>query len=355
MTRRLLRVIALVAAAALLPLVVPGQYPALAAEDGAADRKRYEQRFRWEWPKTDFARHRVPPDEIVAGGPPRDGIPSIDRPKYATLEGGKATGWLADLDPQEPVISLSINGDVRAYPLRILTWHEIVNDVVGGEPVAVTYCPLCNSSLVFSRMLKGRVLDFGTTGLLRHSDLVMYDRQTETWWQQFVGKAIVGTLAGERLDILPSRLESYAAFQERHPGGRVLIPENPEARDYGRNPYVGYDSLAEPYFFSGNIDVAPHRPMDRVVATVAGGRPVAIPISLLRDREEIAVGDILVKWFPGQRSALDTRDIAAGREVGNVVVTRGDGNADADVPYHVTFAFAFRAFHPEGEILQAAP
>ncbi|MEQ8193857.1 MAG: DUF3179 domain-containing (seleno)protein, partial [Rhodospirillales bacterium] len=155
--------------------------------------------LEWQekWPKTDFSRTKIDLSEIISGGPPKDGIPSIDRPRFTPL------GNAGNLAPTEPVIGLIVNGDARAYPLRILMWHEIVNDEVGGVPVAVTYCPLCNSAIVFKRTVQNRVLSFGTTGLLRHSDLVMYDRQTESWWQQFTGDAIVGKLTGQELQMLP--------------------------------------------------------------------------------------------------------------------------------------------------------
>lgn len=163
--------------------------------------------WRSEWPRTDFSRHSVPFDEIMSGGPSKDGIPAIDNPSFAPAS---APGGLA---PNEPVISLAIGGDARAYPLRVMIWHEIVNDTIGGVPVAVTWCPLCNSSVVFDRRLDGRTLSFGTTGKLRHSDLVMYDRETETWWQQFSGVAIVGALVDRELTPLPSRVESVARFR----------------------------------------------------------------------------------------------------------------------------------------------
>ena len=169
-------------------------------------------RWQSEWPRTDFSKHIVPFSEIKSGGPPRDGIPSIDTPRFERLDQGKAQGWIARLGEMEPVITLSINGDARAYPLRVLIWHEIVNDTVDGTSVAVTYCPLCNAALVFESLAGGQTLTFGTTGKLRNSDLVMYDRQTETWWQQFTGEAIVGMLAGRQLRLIPSRLESFARF-----------------------------------------------------------------------------------------------------------------------------------------------
>ena len=147
----------------------------------------------------------------------------------------------------DPVISVEINGDARAYPLRILIWQEIVNDTVGGKPVSITYCPLCNAAILFDRTLDGVVLDFGTSGLLRHSDLVMYDRQSDSWWQQSTGQAIAGTHSGKKLTILPARLESWADFTARFAdtkNARVLVPNDPSSRRYGSNPYVGYDSAA---------------------------------------------------------------------------------------------------------------
>ena len=180
--------------------------------------------WRLEWPRTDFSKHSVPFAGIKSGGPPKDGIPAIDAPRFERLADGKATGSSAALGDTEPVIALSIGDDARAYPLRVLIWHEIANDAVGGTPVVVTYCPLCNAALVFERVVDGRVLDFGTTGKLRNSDLVMYDRQTESWWQQFTGEAIVGAMTGRHLRLIPSRLESFDRFRQRFPQGKVLIP-----------------------------------------------------------------------------------------------------------------------------------
>ena len=195
--------------------------------------------WRSEWPRTDFSRHNVPFAEIRSGGPPKDGIPSIDAPRFERMQLGNPTGWSGALGDNEPVIALSIGDDARAYPLRVLIWHELANDMVGGTPVAITYCPLCNAALVFERVVNGRVLDFGTTGKLRHSDLVMYDRQTESRWQQFTGESIVGAMTGQRLRLIPSRLESFGGFRQRFPEGQILVPNDPKARNYGRNPYPG--------------------------------------------------------------------------------------------------------------------
>ncbi|MDX1430352.1 MAG: DUF3179 domain-containing (seleno)protein, partial [Rhodothermales bacterium] len=146
--------------------------------------------LRGAW-KTDWDKRSVNLDEIISGGVPKDGIPPIDRPKFVSPS--SASSWVGD---REPVILLAIEGDARAYPLQIMTYHEIVNDEVGGEPVTVTFCPLCYSAIVFRRTLDGRVYDFGVSGMLRYSDLIMYDRQTESLWQQILGEAIVGELTG---------------------------------------------------------------------------------------------------------------------------------------------------------------
>ncbi len=293
-----------------------------------------------EWPNTDFAKTSVDFDEILSGGPPKDGIPSVDDPKFESIE---AT---AELPAQEPVIGLTINGESRAYPLRILTWHEIVNDVVGGTPVAVTYCPLCNSAIVFDRRVDGKATEFGTTGKLRNSDLVMYDRETESWWQQFMGEAIVGQRTGTKLRMIPARLESMEKFRQRHPNGLVLVPNNPRLRAYGANPYVGYDSSSRPYFPVSRMPEG-IEPLARVVRV----DDQAWSLALLRERGRIEEGGLILTWEAGQASALDSRAIAEGRDVGNVTVQRqGAGTSLQDVPYDVTFAFVFASFHPEGEL-----
>lgn len=296
------------------------------------------------WNKTDFTKLRVNAEEIISGGPPKDGIPSIDDPAFETI------GASHDLSPNEPVIGLEIGGDARAYPLRILTWHEIVNDQIGGVPVTVTYCPLCNAAIVFDRRLKGAVLDFGTTGKLRHSDLIMYDRQTESWWQQFTGGAIVGAYAGQELKVIPSRLESFADFTSRHPNGKILAPNNPTSRDYGRNPYEGYDTSAAPFLFRGALPKGID-PMARVVIVRSvGAAPSIVSLQTLRERGSIVLGDLTLRWKPGQASALDTDRISEGRDVGTVEAYRMVAGTRQPAAYDVTFAFVANAFHPGVEI-----
>ncbi len=296
-----------------------------------------------EFPKTDFAVRSIDLAEVFSGGPPRDGIPPIDEPR--TVSVAEASEHLSDVDP---VVGVVIGGEARAYPLRVLIWHEIANDTVAGVPVAVTYCPLCNTAIVFDRRVAGRVLDFGTTGRLRNSDLLMYDRQTETWWQQFLGEAIIGELTGTLLDMIPARLESFADFRARAPRGTVLVGDH--ARRYGYTPYEGYDSSPRPFLYGGPLPEG-IAALERVVRVGAE----AWSLDLVRREGEIVHFDLRLAWSPGQASAVDSKEIAAGRDVGSVVVQRRDGDgAWQDIPYSVDFAFAFTAFYPDGMIHTSA-
>jgi hypothetical protein len=297
------------------------------------------EEWRWEWPHTDFSRHSVAYDEIMSGGPSKDGIPAIDRPSFVLVAEDRS------LAPHEPVISVVIDGDARAYPLRIMIWHEIVNDTVGGTPITVTWCPLCNTSIVFDRRVAGRTLSFGTTGKLRNSDLVMYDRDTKSWWQQFGGECIVGALLRTKLQYLPARVESIERFRARFPGGRVLATPAPKARAYGVNPYVGYDSSSRPFLFRGALPEGVP-PLARVV--VVGEE--AWTLDLLRERRRIEAGDLVITWEPGQSSPLDTEIIDKGQDIGNTVVQRRTSHGLEDVVYDESFAFAFHAFHPQAPI-----
>ncbi|MFQ5759604.1 MAG: DUF3179 domain-containing protein [Acidiferrobacterales bacterium] len=267
-----------------------------------------------EWPKTDFSKSLVDLNEIISGGPPKDGIPAIDDPKFVSPK--EAIRWL---DSREPVIAVVIKDDARAYPLQILIWHEIANDTVGGVPVSVTFCPLCNSSLVFDRRVNGRVLDFGTTGRLRKSDLVMYDRQTESWWQQLTGRAIVGELAGTKLTLVPASIVAFEDFKTTYPQGRVLSRETGSSRSYGRNPYRGYDRVGDqPFLFNDPVD--PRLPaMERVMNVTVNGKHKLYPFSVFRDEpvinDEVNGLPVVVFSRQGTLSVLDAEEIARSRTV----------------------------------------
>lgn len=273
--------------------------------------------------RTDFSRISVPAEEIVSGGPPRDGIPAVDEPRFESVE--SADSWLGDRDP---VLVIERNGVVKAYPLGILIWHEIVNDDISGLPVTATFCPLCNTALVFVAEVDGVALDFGTTGRLRNSDLIMYDRQTETWWQQALGEAIVGDLLGTMLQLYPANQFGWGMVRERYPEALVLSRDTgyPEYMNrYGRNPYPGYDRIGnEPMraFIRDRTD--PRLPaMERVVA-VEIGDGWAVSFGQLSEvrvvNAELDGTPFTVFWAPGNASALDSWSVPEGRDVGQTSV-----------------------------------
>lgn len=335
--------------------------------------------------KTDFSKSTIDMDQVISGGVPRDGIPPIDHPRFQPVDS------VYHLSAKSPVIALHVAGDARAYPLEVLTRHEIVNDVVGGLPVAVTFCPLCNSGLVYDRRFDGETLRFGVSGNLLNSDLIMWDDATESWWQQLTGYAIVGEYSGRRLQFVTSQMISFAVFRERYPSGMVL--QGPLGA-YGRNPYAGYDS-AEPFLFRGTPDDR-LRPTERVLGAEVAEQPVAYSFAQLRQARVVndRVGDVAIVafWQAGAASALDLTDIDSSRDVGMALLfERGldDGrtltffhDADGFVDYETGsrwnilgeayagplagallrqtrasthFWFAWAAFHPDTLLNGAAP
>jgi hypothetical protein len=343
--------------------------------------------------KTDFSKHSVPLSEFRSGGPPRDGIPPIDEPQFVSQS--EADAWLG---PDEPVIAVALeqpDGSVlaRAYPLQIMVWHEIVNDTRGETPVLATFCPLCYTAIAYDRRLEpgGTVYDFGTTGNLRHSDLVMWDRQTESWWQQLNGEAIVGELTGSQLTFLPAQILGWQAFKDSYPDGDVLSRETGHNRPYGTNPYPGYDDVENrPFLFDGDTD-GRLPAMERVVGVELDGTAVAYPFPALAEAgaidDTIGADEVVIFWTPGANSAVDARDIVEGRDIGQAGVyhreldgqtltfTAGDGGTFTDVetgstwnvsgqaidgplvgqrltpiPHTVVFWFAWAAFQPDGRL-----
>jgi hypothetical protein len=292
-----------------------------------------------EWPYTDFSKSSVDFSEIISGGPPKDGIPAIDNPKF------RPVSQITDLGQQEPVIVLKLNNKVKAYPLRILIWHEIANDEIGGVPVTVTYCPLCNAAIIFDRRINGNVLDFGVSGKLRHSDMIMYDRQTESWWQQFAGQGIVGEMVNVKLKRLPASIIPFSTFKKSYPKGLILVASRKSARRYGENPYVKYDSSQNPFLYRGNYK-GPGRPLSYIVAI----KNEAWLLEDLRQRKLIQHGNLRLIWHKGMNSALDSKKITQGRDIGFVTAQREENGVYKDVPYDTTFAFAFKAFYSDGII-----
>jgi hypothetical protein len=297
--------------------------------------------------KTNFARHTVPLREFQSGGPGKDGIPALDRPRFLPVS---KVGFLR---PQEPVIALTLAGRARAYPLQILIWHEIVDDVVGRVPVAVTFCPLCNTAIAFDRRVAGRTLSFGTTGNLRSSDLVMYDRQTESWWQQFGGEGVVGRYAGTRLRALPARIVAWRSFRAQYADGLVLSRATGYSRPYGENPYAGYDDVSSPPLFpTAHSHDRRLPPKERVVFLERGKAAVAIPFSTLARKRRVEVTlagrRFDVRWQSGVSSALDTSEIASGRDVGAARVLE----AGRPTTFSEPFWFAVAAFRPNVRIVR---
>lgn len=260
----------------------------------------------------------VPLLDLRSGGPPPDGIPPIDEPVFAPAS---AIDFLAD---NEAVLALEVNGEARAYPVQIMLWHEIVNDTVGGVPVAVTYCPLCNSALTFDRRVEGQEVTFGTSGLLWNSALVMYDRQTETLWSHFTGQGIVGLHTGVRLERYPTATVPWGAWRDEHPDGLVLTRDTGADRPYGENPYPGYDDVtSRPFLFEGEVD-GRYTAMTRVVGMGDGDTAVAVPLTALRDSPvltlEVGGRPVVVWWQPGTASPLDSDAVADGDDIGATVV-----------------------------------
>ncbi len=340
----------------------------------------------------EFPEPLVDPGEIISGGPPPDGIPPIEEPVFVGV-----TEALDLLDDQEAVVAIEIDGDARAYPVQVMIWHEIVNDTVGGVPVSVTYCPLCNSAVSYVREIRGVETTFGTSGRLFSSALVMYDRATESLWTHFDGRAVVGLLAGEELEVVASPLLSWVDFHEAYPTGQVLDPtQTGFVRDYGRNPYVGYDDVnTDPFLFRGDVD-SRAAAKQRVVGVDIDSTPTAFALDAVSGSDAAATNtkvgetDIVILWRSGQATALEEASIEEGRDVGTVgvFVAEVDGEvltfaaADGEVrddqtgslwgvtgealdgplagtrleriPHLDTFWFAWATYQPETILVEAA-
>jgi len=286
------------------------------ADKGQARTHRESKLPGW---KTNTVKRTIELHELEQGGPGKDGIPAIDRPAFTDPR--SAQRWLR---PKEPVISLVINNHSRAYPLQILIWHEIINDTVAGVPVAVTFCPLCYSANVFDRRVQGRSYSFGVSGMLRHSDMVMYDRQTESLWQQISGEAIVGDMVGSQLKRLPAQIISFEQFRSAYKKGLVLSRDTGFRRNYGRNPYAGYDDISKtPFMYRGETD-SKLMPMEKVVTVSVANSDKAYPYSITRElhviNDEITKVPVVVFHADGTVSTLDRNRIGASRKVGSTGV-----------------------------------
>lgn len=292
--------------------------------------------WRVEWPATNFAEKDVDLHEVDEGGPPKDGIPAVFRPSFVPALD------VVTFSDREAVVSIVVGDEARAYPMRYLIWHEIVNDVVGDIPVLITFCPLCGGARGYLRDVDGDVLTFGVSGKLRFASPILYDRQSQSWWQQITGQAIVGQRTGDELEPAPVVVESWGAFRRAHPDGVVLAQPRARFPKYGENPYPGYEAMRWPFAYKGDAPPDGVAPMARVVRV--GER--AWPLNRLASDVEIVEDGVRLTWSLGMASPVDGLRVSDGRELGNVRAY--DAESGEPLAYDLIFAFAFQAFYPDG-------
>ena len=282
-----------------------------------------------DWPNTDPTTLTVDPTEIIRGCFGKDCIAALDVVDEVSIrnpKGGEAqfrSLTEAVITDEMPIAYITINGQTRGYPLAIMMWHEIVNDNVGGVPVAITFCPLCNTAISFERTVDGQILDFGVSGNLRHSDLIMFDRQTESWWQQATGEAIAGVHAGTNLEPIVTSVVAFSAFKAAYPDADVLSAQTGFNRAYGINPYIGYDRIgSRPFLFRGGID-SRLPGLERVVTLGFNDEQLAVPFLALQSvlAANVIVGEtpVAVLWAPGTNTALGGEIISSAADIGAAI------------------------------------
>lgn len=269
----------------------------------------------------------VNPNLLRAGGPPKDGIPSIDTPQFVSVQ--EANEWMSD---DELVLVLQYQGIKRVYPLHILVWHELVNDVVAGDALLITWCPLCGSAIAFDRTVNGEVLEFGVSGKLFNSNLVMYDRNTDTYWSQIDGIAIIGELTSTQLENIPVDVVEWSGWRDAHPDSEVLSRDTGHSRRYGNDPYGGYYVDSRLIFPVENTDDRLH-PKDVVFGIEVDGVFAAFREDALK-REGVVEGEV---------NGVLVRAIRD--DIGIVDITREDTREV--LGRERDFWFAWLAFHPE--------
>ncbi len=275
----------------------------------------------------------IPWLQINFGGPEKDGIPSIDKPDFVMA------GFAAFLRNDDEVLGLVRGKTARAYPVPILNWHEVVNDRIGKDPVTITFCPLCGTGVAFDARVEGRELTFGVSGLLYNSDVLLYDRQTNSLWSQILGQAISGQLKGKRLTMLPLTHTSWADWRKAQPATEVLSTNTGNVRPYRRNPYDGYEKSGE-LMFPVQFRAAGFHPKERVLGILIDGRAKAYPFAELgKTAGEITdrIGDTVVS-------------IRYDHKVRRATAHGSDGTQLATV---VGYWFAWYAFHPATEVYRA--
>jgi hypothetical protein len=276
----------------------------------------------------------IPAEEVQQGGPPRDGIPAIDNPKFVTV------GEADFLDREDRVLGIVRDGQARAYPISILNWHEIVNDRIGGERIAVTYCPLCGTGVAYRSQARGRSLSFGVSGLLYNSDVLLYDRETESLWSQIMAKAVTGPMRGEKLEVLPLTHTSWKAWKREHPDTLLLSEDTGFSRDYSRDPYGSY-AEERGLFFAVSAESRRYHPKEQVLGVEIGGKFKAYPFSELSRAGQAQIEDRFNGRTLRIRYDRDNRSARAYDEKGR------------QLPAINGFWFAWYAFHPETEVFTA--
>lgn len=277
----------------------------------------------------------IPIDEIVSGGPPRDGIPAINEPKFLKAEEADY------LNGEDRVLGVEIAGVAKAYPIRILNWHEVVNDRTGAQNLVVTYCPLCGTGMVFASNAGETALIFGVSGLLYNSDVLLFDRNTESLWSQILGEAVTGPLKGTELPQLPATHTTWEDWRSRHPDTLALSTDTGYDRNYRRDPYRGYDRSRQLYFDVANRAPRDYHPKALVMGLEVDGVHKAYPFEELSARGEEQFQDVV----NGKRLAIEWNEAASSAQA-----LEQDGSP---YPTTVGFWFAWYAFHPETEVFTA--
>lgn len=284
----------------------------------------------------DFSKHNIPLNEISSGGPDKDGIPAIDRPRFVLAEQADKKFMKAS----DRVLGLVVNSKQKAYPIKILNWHEIVNDRIGGQPVVVTFCPLCGTGMVFHARIPDRELSFGVSGLLYQSDMLLYDRATESLWSQIKKEAVTGPLTGTRLRLIPATYTTWGAWKKKHPDTLVLSTKTGYLRDYDRDPYAGYEKTAS-LMFGVSAKNKSYHPKERVIGVEIAGASKVYPFS------ELARAKLPIKDVVGKKNIR----ILFNKKTKTAVIQDEKGK---ELPSVVGFWFAWFAFHPETDVYQAA-
>ena len=283
----------------------------------------------------DLSNATIPVNQIMHGGPPKDGIPAISNPKFVNANQAK------HVNSDDRIVGINMEGVAKAYPISILNWHEIVNDEINEQHFAITYCPLCGTAVAFDARIDGKVTEFGVSGLLYNSDVLLYDRNTESLWSQISSHAIAGEMVGTKLKRLPISHTSWKDWKNRYPHTLVLSEETGHSRNYARDPYAGYEKSPALYFSVNNRAPQTYHPKELVVGIEVDGEFKAYPFVELQKNAKSSFIDELngkkftVKWDSENR-AVAIFD-AHGKEVAGI---QG-------------FWFAWFAFHPDTEVFRA--